>query len=476
MVEFKFISIDDSKKLLKDESLNLFQELFWWQILEIGFKKKCKVALIIDDNENKALLPLFFHRFGPILRVGSPLRGTFTPYIGFIWLSNNINDKHKIKYLKVIIDALVDYGANWIELSCNSDNKSNYDDLLSLGFTFKDAKTIEYIVKNSTNSTWPAIEEVKNLTVTRYIFNENAHYLSTRNGFVFELKNNKLRRVLDLNTESLYPFIDATVEGGILGIATKGELFYVSYSSKDINGLISLVVDEYSMNFTESRNIIKIEEHDSIHFGGNILFDSVGMLYLSVGDTGQSEYLETHVSQNLNSLNGKILQIDASKSKPKPKIVAYGVRSPWSVSIDSKDRMFILECGLKTVEALYLLNDLNSDTPVNLGWPIFEGSRRMKKNHLTSNDVLAPIFEYTKRPGCAAGGIYLDHIESFLLGDLYGDTRILKEKENGEWYLYHINQPFKTFNFGFGFDNKTKKIYQTPGSLEIEILINQIKL
>ena len=79
MVEVKFISIDDSKKLLKDESLNLFQELFWWQIIEKGFKKECKVALIIDDNENKALLPLFFHKLGPILRVGSPLRGTFTP-------------------------------------------------------------------------------------------------------------------------------------------------------------------------------------------------------------------------------------------------------------------------------------------------------------------------------------------------------------------------------------------------------------
>ena len=344
------------------------------------------------------------------------------------------------------------------------------------GAVFKNAKTVEYIIKNSSNSNWPAIEEVQNLAVTRYIFNENANYLSTRNGFVFELKNNELRRVLDLNTDSLFPFINATVEGGLLGIALKDQLFYVSYSSKDINGLISLVVDEYSMNFTEVRNIIKIEEHGSVHFGGNILFDSLGMLYLSVGDTGESDTLESHVSQNLNSLNGKILQIDVSKLNLKPTIVAYGVRSPWAVSIDSKDRMFISECGFKTVEALYLLDDLYSDTPINLGWPIFEGSRRMKKDQLSSDDVLAPIFEYTKRPGCTASGLYLDHIESFLLGDLYGDARILKEQENGEWYLYHINQTPNSYNFGFGFDNKTKKIYQTPGNFEIEILIDQIKL
>ncbi len=180
MVEFKFISIDDSKKLLKDESLNLFQELFWWQILEIGFKKKCKVALIIDDNENKALLPLFFHRFGPILRVGSPLRGTFTPYIGFIWLSNNINDKHKIKYLKVIIDALVDYGANWIELSCNSDNKSNYDDLLSLGFTFKDAKTILINTAQEEDILWMGMQgRARNLVRKAHKFGLQVKFLGS---------------------------------------------------------------------------------------------------------------------------------------------------------------------------------------------------------------------------------------------------------------------------------------------------------
>jgi predicted N-acyltransferase len=142
MTQVKYITIDDSKKLLKNESLNLFQELFWWQILEIGFKKKCKVALIIDENENKALLPLFFHKIGPILRVGSPLRGTFTPYMGFIWLTKNINDKQKIKYLKLIIDSLVKYGANRIELSFGSNKKSFNENLLSLGFNFKNAKTI----------------------------------------------------------------------------------------------------------------------------------------------------------------------------------------------------------------------------------------------------------------------------------------------------------------------------------------------
>jgi len=158
MTEIKFITINDSKELLKDKSLNLFQELFWWQILEKGFKKKCKVALIIDDNENKALLPLFFHNFGPILRVGSPLRGTFTPYIGFIWLTTKINNHQKSNYLKAIVESLFEYGANWIELSFDSNNKSLNEGLLNLGFVFKASKTILIDTKQEEELLWMGMQ------------------------------------------------------------------------------------------------------------------------------------------------------------------------------------------------------------------------------------------------------------------------------------------------------------------------------
>ena len=80
-------------------------------------------------------------------------------------------------------------------------------------------------------------------------------------------------------------------------------------------------------------------------------------------------------AQNLNSLKGKILRLDVSKLKQEPEIIAYGIRNPWGVTIDSKNRMFILQCGHDfNVEAVYLLNDLYSGIPANLGWPVFEGS------------------------------------------------------------------------------------------------------
>ena len=343
------------------------------------------------------------------------------------------------------------------------------------GTILKDAKKIEISLKNPSNSNWPALNEIQNLNVTRYDLTGDVQYLATKEGFLFESKNNESRLVLDLNNDAQFPF-SAKANGGLLGIASKNKLVYVAYSSQDINGLDSLVVDEYSMNFTKVRNIIKIEGFQALHFGGSLLFDSLGKLYLSVGDgTDPSDFESSH-SQNLNSLKGKILRLDVSKLKLEPEIVAYGIRNSWGVTIDSKDRIFILDCGWNNVEAVYLLNDLYSGIPANLGWPVFEGSIRKRKDPLMFKDVLAPIFEYNNRPGCVTAGVYLNDIESFLFADFFGTIRLLKEQENGEWYLIHEDKREKAAIWGFGLDKKTKKIFIAPNNLELEILVDQVKL
>jgi len=339
------------------------------------------------------------------------------------------------------------------------------------GTILKDAKKIEISIKNPSNSNWPALNEIQNLNVTRYDLSGDVQYLATKEGFLFESKNNESRLVLDLNNAAQFPFfINSGAEAGLLGIASQNNLVYISYTNQDINGLYSLVVDEYSMNFTKVRNIIKIERFNQVHFGGNLLFDNHGKLYLSVGDGYRSDE-----AQNLNSLKGKIIRLDVSKLKLEPEIVAYGIRNPWGVTIDSKDRMFILQCGKYDVEAIYLLNDLYSANPANLGWPVFEGSIRKRKDPLVFNDVLAPIFEYNNRPGCVTAGVYLDDIESFLFADFFGTIRLLKQQENGEWYLLHEYKQEKSI-WGFGLDKKTKKIFIAPNNLELEISVDQVKL
>ena len=135
-------------------------------------------------------------------------------------------------------------------------------------------------------------------------------------------------------------------------------------------------------------------------------------------------------------------------------------------------------CAYVSVETVYLLDDLYSGIPANFGWPIFEGSMRKIKDPLMFDDVLAPIFETTIRPGCLTAGVYLDDIESFLFADYYGTIRLLKQRENGEWYLLHEHKQEHNEStiWGLGLDKKTKKIFIAPNNLELEILVEQVKL
>ena len=350
------------------------------------------------------------------------------------------------------------------------------------GTILKDAKKIEISLKKPNNSNWTALNKFNNLNVTRYDLVGDVQYLATKEGFLFESENGESRLVLDLNNDSLFPFNNSGFETGLLGVASQNKLVYVSYTTKDyvsqragFDELFSLVVDEYSMNFTKVRNIIKIDGLENLHIAGDLKFDNLGKLYLSVGDSSTSGNYDSMQSQNLNSIRGKILRLDVSKLKLEPEIIAFGIRNPWGVTIDSKDRMFVLQCGQDKVEAVYLLNDLYSGIPANLGWPVFEGSIRLREDPLIFNDVLAPIFETTIRPGCLTGGVYLNHIESFLFVDFYGTIRLLKQKENAEWYLHHEYKQ-EEFIWGIGLDKKTKKIFIAPNNLELEILVDQVNL
>ena len=348
------------------------------------------------------------------------------------------------------------------------------------GTILEDTSKIEISLKNPSNSNWPALNEIQNLNVTRYDLSGDVQYLATREGFLFESKNNESRLVLDLNDDAQFPF-SMREEGGLLGIASQNNLVYISYSSQNddqtINaplGTLSLVVDEYSKDFSKVRNILKIDGFTGDHLAGGLVFDQSGQLYLSVGDAQEVITGEIN-AQDLNSLKGKILRLDVSESNLGPEIIAYGIRNPWGITIDSNDRMFISQCGADTVESVYLLDELNPKFPVNFGWPVFEGSKRIRNDPLILKDVLAPIFETDNRPGCLTGGVYLNDIESFLFADFYGTIRLLKQKENGDWYLIHEYKQEK-FIWGLGFDKKTKKIFVAPNNLELEILVDQVKL
>jgi len=349
-------------------------------------------------------------------------------------------------------------------------------DLSGIDFSstvLEDAKKITINLKTLNDADWRMSKFIKNRNVTRYDFNGKSKYISTKDGLLFELVNDELRLVLDLNENDNFYFADYA-EGGLLGVATLNDKVFVSFTIKndEDNNSLSLVVDEYSKNFTEIHNIIKIDGFTGDHFAGGLVIDSKDQLYLAVGDADNA--IET--AQNLNSLKGKILRFNVSETNLKPEIVAYGLRNPWGLTIDSQDRIFVSQCGAGTVEAVYLLDDLSAENPMNIGWPVYEGSQKMiEANTLNFNKIKTPIFEYKNRPGCSSAGVYLEEIETFVHADFYGTIRLLSQDENGEWYSYHeYNQD--EMIWGLGLDKVSNKIYVAPKNLELEVSITELNI
>ena len=277
--------------------------------------------------------------------------------------------------------------------------------------------------------------------------------------------------VLDFNKN---PKFRSDEEVGLLSVVSRDDLIYLSYtikeSDKDSWDDIFLVVDEYNAKLEKIRTIIKIRTASFAHVAGTLTFDRLGHLYLSVGEGRLSDY----ESQDIDSLLGKILRIDVSKADPKAKVIAYGLRNPWKISIDSKSRMFIGDCGEATIESVYLLNDLNPTAPYNLGWPVFEGTKRITDDLLRFEDTLAPIYEYKHHSGignCVIGGFFLDDLGVYVFGDYLGKIRFLKERQNGNWYEIHSQSMRGVLSLGM--DTVDNRIYMSGWDKIYELKISR---
>ena len=309
--------------------------------------------------------------------------------------------------------------------------------------------------------------------VTDFDLKGDTHYLTSRPGKLYELKQGLSRVLLDLSEDQQFLNKD---EVGLLSVASNNELIYVSYAIQedDNDESMFLVVDEYTKKMRKTRRVVKINTASSSHVAGTLAFDSFGKLYLSVGDGRDPE----HQPQNLQSLLGKILRIDVSKTRPEPEIVAYGLRNPWKISIDARNRMFIGDVGSQIKESIYLLEDLYPATPYNLGWPVFEGTSRIGNSSLRLDDTLLPIFEYRNESSlgiAVIGGFYLDDKDIYLFGDLLGNLRLLKKQMDNKWHEIHFQ---KTSNmiWSLGYDPMTKKSYMSGAEkiFELEILNKRI--
>ncbi len=157
-------------------------------------------------------------------------------------------------------------------------------------------------------------------------------------------------------------------EGGLLGIAVspdyeRDRYVYAYYTTQQDNRVVRFRVGE------RPEAILTGIPVNTYHNGGRIKFGPDGKLYVTTGDAG-----DTSLSQNRESLGGKILRINPDGSVPvdnpfpNSPIYSYGHRNVQGLAWDAGGQLFASEFGQDTWDEA---NRIRAGE--NYGWPEVEG-------------------------------------------------------------------------------------------------------
>lgn len=229
-------------------------------------------------------------------------------------------------------------------------------------------------------------------------------------------------RILQNGTILPTPFLDlggqiATgTEQGLLGLAfhpdySSNRKFYVSYTdtagSSVVRSYLASAGNPDQADPASSQLVFgPLSQPTEIHNGGCIEFGHDGMLYLGLGDGGESNR-----SQDLGGEFGKLLRFDVDLPFPhvpadnpfvgNPSaldlIWAYGLRNPWRFSFDSETGdLWIADVGKTTREEISF-QPASSNGGENYGWGCMEGTvctNDAQAGCLCTDPLVLPVHEY----------------------------------------------------------------------------------
>ena len=144
-----------------------------------------------------------------------------------------------------------------------------------------------------------------------------------------------------------------------------------------------------------ARLVLRMDDPESNHNGGLMLFGPDGHMYVGTGDGGGGgdQHGARGNAQDLGSLLGKILRIDPAasggraytvpndnpfvgRSGARGEIYSYGLRNPWRFSFDRRTGdLIIADVGQNEIEEVSFVRR-GRGRGANFGWRPFEGRSR----------------------------------------------------------------------------------------------------
>lgn len=293
--------------------------------------------------------------------------------------------------------------------------------VFSAGYFFYQSKQSEFKkIANKTEKQPPATQQlekdteviVENLNIPWEVaFLPGEILVTERPGMLLLIKNRQ-----KISIEG----VEHVGEGGLLGLAihpnfASNHWIYLYLTTRNSEGLMNRV-ERYQLDenkLSQRKVILQGIEGSVNHDGGRIAFGPDGYLYITTGDAENPES-----SQNINSLNGKILRVKDDGSIPSDNpfdnaVYSFGHRNSQGLAWDDKGRLWATEHGRSGI--LSGLDELNLiEKSKNYGWPVIQGDEKRA-------GMISPIIQSGPRITWApAGAVFYDG--SIFFGGLRGEA------------------------------------------------------
>ena len=263
---------------------------------------------------------------------------------------------------------------------------------------------------------------VENLTIPwELVFLPNGEMLITeRPGNLLKIGKDRMAIKVD--------GVRNTGEGGLLGLVlhpnfTDNGYIYLYFTSS-VSGRVSNRVVRYKLiddSLSDQKIIVDGIPGAANHDGGRVKFGPDGLLYITTGDSQNS-----NLSQDINSLAGKILRVTDSGAIPQDNpfgnaVYSYGHRNVQGIAWDNLGRLWATEHGRSGIQSG--LDEINLiEKGKNYGWPTIQGDQ-------TQGGMLAPVINSGANETWAPSGIVFADGKLFWAG-LRGES-LYEAKING---------------------------------------------